>query len=53
MIKDMGLNKYLYNTYSFHMGRALDLFKLGVAVEDIKDIGRWRSNAVYCYLRKY
>ena len=40
--------------YSFHTlraGRAVDLLSYGVSVETIKDWGRWKSNAVFCYLR--
>ena len=40
--------------YSFHgwpAGRAQDLLNLGLSVETIKKIGRWRSNAVFTYLK--
>ena len=41
----------LYDTHSFRIGRATDLYKSGVDIEDIKQIGRWKSNAVYRYLK--
>ena len=44
------------NYYSFHSirsGRALDLLKLGVSVETIKKLGRWKSNAIYNYFKNY
>ena len=40
----------LYNLHSFHIGRCGDLYKLGISVETIKKIGRWKSNAVFNYL---
>ena len=46
------LESNLYDTHSFRIGRATDLFKSGIDVETIKQIGRWKSNAVYKYLRQ-
>ena len=40
-----------YSTKSLRSGRAMDLMRLGFSVETIKKLGRWRSNAVYAYLR--
>ena len=40
-----------YSGQSLRVGRAGDLLKLGVSVETIKNLGRWRSNAVYKYLK--
>ena len=48
---DLGLDSNLYDTHSFRIGRATDLFKLGTDIEQIKQLGRWKSNAVYKYLR--
>ena len=48
------LAKFKPSAYSFHslrMGRSSDLLKLGVSVETIKKIGRWKSNAVFKYLK--
>ena len=42
----------LYDTHSFRIGRATDLFKMGMDMENIKQMGRWKSNAVYKYLRQ-
>ena len=47
----IGLDPSLYDTHSFRIGRATDLQKMGCPLETIKHIGRWRSNAVYKYLR--
>ena len=45
------LDPSIYDTHSFRIGRATDLEKLNVDIESIKRLGRWRSNAVYKYLR--
>ena len=45
------LNAKLYDIHSFRIGRATDLFKMGMHIDQIKDIGRWKSNAVYRYLK--
>ena len=51
-IKNLNLDPNLYDTHSFRIGRATDLRKQGLSVEDIKTQGRWKSNAVYKYLRE-
>ena len=38
-IKRIGLNELLYDTHSFRIGRATDLFENGTSVEDIMKIG--------------
>ena len=40
-----------YGSHSLRAGRCLDLFRYGVSVETIKKIGRWKSNAIYSYLK--
>ena len=50
-IQASGFDKDVYNCGSLRIGRASDLLKLGISVETIKKIGRWRSNAVFTYLR--
>ena len=45
-----GIDPELYSCHSLRIGRASDLLKLGCSVETIKKLGRWRSNAVFCYL---
>ena len=50
-LKKLQLNARIYDTHSFRIGRATDLLKYGFSVDKIKQIGRWRSNAVYAYLR--
>ena len=45
------LDASLYCSHAFRSGRAGDLTDLGVSVETIRKLGRWRSSAVYTYLR--
>ena len=51
VLADSGLNHKLYDIHSFRIGRATDLFKHGWSIEKIKEIGIWKSNAVYKYLK--
>ena len=48
---NINLDPKLYGTHSFRIGRATELFKQGMPFEKIKQLGRWRSNAIYKYLR--
>ena len=52
LIDSIGLDSNLYDTHSFRIGRATDMLKAGFTVEQIKRKGRWRSNAVFKYLRE-
>ena len=51
LLKNLNIESKLYNLHSFRIGRCTDLYKLGVSVETIKKIGRWKSNTVFKYLR--
>ena len=46
-----GFDASLYGCHSYRIGRSLDLLKLNFSVEQIRHLGRWRSNCVYKYLR--
>ena len=50
-IKAIGLDESLYVIDSLRIGRCTDLMYLNVPMEKIKFFGRWRSNAVYKYVR--
>ena len=52
ILKLAGFNEKIYSTYGFRSGRASDLLRLKISVETIKELGRWRSNAVFTYLRR-
>ena len=51
ILQAMGLDASLYDTHSFRIGRATNMMKHGYSFEQIKHTGRWRSNAVYKYIR--
>ena len=53
MLSNLSLNPKLYDTHSFRIGRATDLMKLGHSIEQIKMLGRWKSNAVFKYIKKF
>ena len=46
-----GLNPSHYSFHSLRAGRTGDLAKLQVPISKIGQIGRWKSNAVYKYLK--
>ena len=50
-IKAIGLDPNLYSIHSMRLGRGTDLEKQGISIPLIKKIGRWKSNAVYKYLK--
>ena len=47
----IGVTPSYYGTHSLRIGRSVDLLKMNFSVETIRKIGRWRSSAVYAYLR--
>ena len=51
LLNNLNIDQSLYDCHSFRIGRSCDLFKFGVPIKKIKKMGRWRSNAVYKYLR--
>ena len=53
LLKRLNINPKLYNCQSFRIGRATDLAKFGISIEVIKHLGRWKSNAVYKYLKHW
>ena len=50
-LKNCGFKDHLYLTHSLRSGRARDLMKLGLSVETIKKLGRWKSDLVFRYLK--
>ena len=51
-IKNLNLNHTLYKGHSLRIGCSCDLLKAGLTVEQIKQIGRWKSNMIYKYLHQ-
>ena len=51
-LEKLNLNPSLYNTHSFRSGRTVDLWKYNnYTIDQLKQVGRWSSNAVYKYLK--
>ena len=50
-ITRLDLDESLYDVHSFRIGRTCDLYKFGYSIDQIKSMGRWKSNAVYRYLK--
>ena len=46
-----GFDADLYNSHGFRTGRSIDLLNMGLSVETIKKLGRWKSYVVYRYLK--
>ena len=44
------VNPVNFSMHGLQAGCSVDLFNLGVSVETIKKLGRWKSNAVFLYL---
>ena len=51
LIQRCGIQPELYSSHSLRIGRCSDLMDLGLSVETIKKLGRWKSNTVFTYLR--
>ena len=51
LLDDLNLDGSLYDVHSFRGDRTSDLAKFGYSIEQIKAMGRWKSNAVYRYLK--
>ena len=51
MIKRLGMDESLYDTHSLRIGRSSDLIRFGYTIDQVKLAGRWKSNAVYKYIR--
>ena len=51
LLQELRLDDSKYDTHSFRIGRAMDLEKYNIPIDQIKSLGRWKSNAVYKYLK--
>ena len=51
-LKHIGLDETLYDFHSMRAGRAVDLIKkYNFSISEVKRLGRWKSNAVYRYIK--
>ena len=51
LINKLGLDAKSFGMHSLRLGRTSDLIKYGYTLEQVKTMGRWRSNAVYKYIK--
>ena len=51
VFKNIGLDGNLYRMHSFRICRTTDLIKYGYSIEEVKLLGRWRSNVIFKYIR--
>ena len=51
VLKLVGLNPTEYNTHSFRVGRATDMFKQGYREAQVCMAGRWNSKADKKYIK--
>ena len=51
-ISNLGLDARLYGMHSFRIGCNSDLIKYNYTIDEIKLMGRWRSNVVFKYIRQ-
>ena len=51
LIQIIGLQDRLYSMHSFRIGRTSDLVKFNYPIDEVKRLGRWKSNAVFKYIR--
>ena len=51
LIAKNNLDNTLYTSHSIRAGRVTDMVEIGIPIETIRKIGRWKSSAIYSYLR--
>ena len=51
MLSRLSLNAELYDCTSFRIGRCTDLIENGYSLTYVRKAGRWRSNAIFRYLK--
>ena len=50
-LSNLGLDHTVYGMHSFRIGRTTDLIKFGYSIDEVKLLGRWKSNVIYKYIR--
>ena len=51
LIMRLGLNDSFYGMHSFRIGRTTDLIKYRFPIDEVKRMGRWKSNVIFKYIR--
>ena len=52
IINKLNLDSRSYGMHNFHIGRTTDLIKYNYTLEEVKLLGRWRSNVIYKYIKQ-
>ena len=52
-LQNLGLDPTVYGMHSLRVGRTTDLIKYNYSIDEVKRMGRWRSNIVYRYIRAW
>ena len=50
-LSNLGLDSSLYGTHSLRIGRTGDMVRAGYSIEEVKRLGRWKSNAIFRYIK--
>ena len=50
-LETLDLNPLLYDCHSFRIGRTNDMVSMKYSLEQVRIAGRWKSNAVYKYIK--
>ena len=51
IIKNIGLDDRVYGMHSFRIGQTTDLVKYNYTIDEIRLMGRWKSNVIFKYIR--
>ena len=51
LLKNLNLDSNLYGMHSFRIGRTTDLIKYNYTVDEVKLMGRWKSNVIFKYIK--
>ena len=53
LLDNINLDSSLHDVHSLRIGHTCDLEKFGYSIDQIKSMGKWKSNAVYRYLKNW
>ena len=51
LLTNLNLDNRLYGMHSFRIGRTTDLVKYNHSLDEVRRMGRWKSNVIYKYIR--
>ena len=51
ILNSLNLDHKLYGMHSFRIGRTTDLIKFHYSIDQVKLMGRWKSNVIFKYIR--